>query len=157
LRAEVSKEQQLKAAFLYNFTKFIEWPARSFPDESSPIIIGLLDRNPFGDELDQVVKGRLVNGRAIVVRIVHTAEDAHAAHLLFVPEGEEGRLAVVPAGAALVIIGESRDATARGGVITFIHEGDKLRFEINIARAEQRGLRVSAQLQKLAAAVRRQP
>lgn len=156
LHAEVSKEYQLKAAFLYNFTKFVEWPAARFAEANSPIVIGVLGQNPFDGELDKIVSGRTVNGRAILVKLIHSADELAAVHLLFVPAGEETRLpAAAWTNAALVAVGESESFAALGGTITFTHEGDKLRFEINIAAAERDGLKISAQLQKLATVVRR--
>lgn len=154
--AAVSKEYQLKAAFLYNFTKFIEWPPQRFPDETSPFIIGVLERNPFGDELERVVKGRILNGRAIVVKLIHTAEEALTVHLLFVPSGLENRLpAAVWQNAAVVAVGESEAFAALGGTIVFTREADKVRFAINLESTERNGLKISAQLLKLASDVRR--
>jgi YfiR/HmsC-like len=154
----VSKEYQLKAAFLYNFTKFVEWPAARFADATSPIVVAVVGRNPFGEELENVVKGRAVNGRAITVKIVASPEEASGAHLLFVPAGEETRL---PAAAlqrdAVVAVGESDAFAALGGVITFVQVGGKMRFEINIAAAERGHVKISAQLLKLATVVRRRP
>lgn len=158
LHAEVSKEYQLKAAFLYNFTKFVEWPTARFANETSPIVIGMLGRNPFGGELEKITEGRTVNGRPIVVKSIATAEEVAAVHLLFVPGGEETRLpAAVWQSAAIVAVGESQSFAALGGTIMFTREGDKIRFEINIAAAERSRLKVSSQLQKLATVVRRQP
>ena len=158
LRAAVAKEYQLKAAFLYNFTKFIEWPRERFATEGSPIIIGVLGMNPFGEELSIIVKDRTVNGRPILVTFLPTAAEVGAVHLLFVPAGEE---TLLPAAAwshvAIVTVGESPDLAARGGMIIFTQVGDKLRFEINLAAAERNGLKISAQLLKLATVVRRQP
>ena len=73
--ADVSKEYQIKAAFVYNFTKFVEWPATRFAETDSPIVIGVLGENPFGGELDKMVQGRKVHGRAIVVRRVVSIEE----------------------------------------------------------------------------------
>ena len=158
LSAEVSKEHQVKAAFLYNFTKFVEWPAGRFADETSPIVIGVLGRNPFESELEKIVQDRTVNGRAILVKLIRTAEEVPAVHLLFVPAGEE---ALLPAAAwrtvAVVTVGESERFAALGGAIVFLNEGDKLRFEINIAAAEHSAVKISAQLQKLAKVVHRRP
>ena len=156
----VSKEYQLKAAYLYNFTKFVEWPAPRFADELSPLIIGVLGRNPFGDELDKIVRGRTVNGRAIRVLVITTTEEMRTAHVLFVPAGEETRpefAAAVVQHLALLTAGESGAFTHGGGVITFTQADDKLRFTINLTSAERAGLKISAQLLKLATAVERQP
>ena len=154
---KISKEYQLKAAFLYNFTKFVEWPRARFPNETSPVVIGVLGRNPFDAELANVVNGRTLNGHPIVVRLVATAEEVRQVHLLFVPAGEESRL---PANAwqnsSIVSVGESDAFADLGGTITFMQQDDKLRFAINVATAERDGLKLSAQLLKLAASVRRQ-
>lgn len=154
----VGHEYQIKAAFLYNFTKFVEWPAACFADPSSPIIIGVVGQDPFGGELEKIVNSRTVNGRALRVKPIRTAEDVSAVHLLFVPAGEETRLRpAVWQKAAILAVGESPGFTALGGTITFTQARDRLRFEINITTAERSGLKVSAQLQKLATVVRRQP
>src|SRR3954466_10136508 len=87
----VSKEYAVKAAFLYNFTKFIEWPATAFKSDTSPLIIGILGHDPFDGELGRIVKRRKLNGREIEVRHVTTVEDAKGIQLLFVPAGEEKR------------------------------------------------------------------
>ena len=158
LHAEVSKEYQLKAAFLFNFTKFVEWPATCFADEKSPIVIGVFGRNPFEVELENIVKGRAVNGRAIVVKFVTTAAEVRAVHLLFVPAGEETRVPVVAwQDVPLVAVGESTAFAALGGTITFLQQGDKVRFAINLELADRTGLKISAQLLKLAASVQRKP
>jgi len=155
-RADVFGEYQVKAAFLYNFTKFIEWPPERFADATSPIVIGVLGRNPLGDELEKIVRGRRVNGRAILVKFLPTADDISSVHLLFVPAGEETRLpATAWPQAAVVVVGESEACTALGGMIGFTRDADKIRFSINLESAEGRGLKISAQLLKLATAVRR--
>lgn len=158
VESKVKKEDKIKAAFLYNFTKFVEWPATRFTGETTPIVIGVLGRNPFGEELEKIVEGRVVNGRPILVKLVNTAEEISTVHLLFVPADEESRLP----GAAwrdipVIVVGESAGFAALGGTIRFVQADDKVRFEINIAAAERCGVKISAQLQKLATAVRREP
>ncbi len=155
--AAVSKEYELKAAFLYNFTKFIEWPAARFANDASPVVIGVLGKNPFGDELESVVKGRTVKGRDIVVKLLASADEAPAVHILFVPAGEEPRLAATDAWRkiAVVVVGESPRFAPLGGAITFKPEADKVRFAIDLAAAESVGLKISAQLLKLAVEVHR--
>lgn len=156
--ATVSKEYQLKAAFLYNFTKFVEWPPSRFPTATSPIIIGIFRRNPFGDELQKIVKGRLVNHRAIVVKRVQSTEELLNVHLLFIPAGEENNLPDLPwRKASVVTVGESASFATppSDGTIAFNQEGDNVRFAINLVSAENSGLKISAQLLKLASEVHR--
>jgi hypothetical protein len=153
-----SKEQQVKAAFIYNFLKFVEWPANKFQDTNSPLVIGVLGKCPISAELEDTVKNRKINGREVIVRTVDTPAAAKSTHLLFVAATEDGRLdAWMPdlVSAGVFTIGESEQFGKSGGIIKFVLEGDKLRFEINMDAADQAGLKISAQLQKLAKAVRR--
>lgn len=159
LCAEVSKEDQIKAAFLFNFTKFVEWPQECFADDSSPLVIAVLGTNQFGDELSKVVRDRKVNGRDIVVTTVTSLAAPRAFHLLFVNaqaeaqfRGHLGRLRA----AGVLTVGESEHFIAGGGIIVFTLEADKVRFEINQTAAEQARLKLSAQLLKLATVVHHQ-
>lgn len=157
---EVAKEYQLKAAYLYNFTKFVEWPRERFADDTSPIVIAVLGENPFGDELARLVSGRKVNGRPITVLAARSVREGAAAHLLFISARDEKSLGPALAqlhAAGVLTVGESPGFAAGGGIITFILEADKVRFEINLTAAEQSRLKLSAQLLKLATVVRRQP
>lgn len=153
----VSKEYQIKAAFLYNFTRFIEWPPASFSDATDPIVIGVLGYAPLSAELERIVQGRRVNGRAVVVKRVEALEETRSVHLLFMSTTEEARFAAVAAaieGSPVLTVGESSLFSQAGGIISFVLEDDKVRFVINIASAERTGLHISAQLQKLATAAR---
>jgi len=155
----VSKEYQIKAAFLYNYIKFVEWPAPS-QNASQPIVIGVWGGNPFGDALGSTVRDRKINGRTIVVKQVRTAAAARATHLLFVSAADDarfGELREALKGSGVLTVGESESFAQQGGMIFFTLDGDKLRFEINMNAAEQAGLKISAQLQKLARAIRRKP
>ena len=155
--APPAKEHQLKAAFLYNFTKFIEWPAQSFQDTNSPFIIGVVGTGPLCAEVERAVKDRKVNGRALLARPIETVEQARSVHLLFICGSEDARLGEFlnpPQGANILTVGESDLFVRGGGAINFVLQADKLRFEINIRAAERAGLKVSAQLQKLAKTVR---
>jgi len=159
----ISKEYQLKAAFLYNFSKFVQWPPGRFSNETSPIVIAVLGDSPFGDELENSVRGRLVNGRPIVVKIIDRLENLYAngsAHVLFVEAKEErlleGSLDSLRR-ANILTVGETRKFAAMGGVITFVLSEDKVRFEINRTAGEQAGLKINAQLLKLALPARNNP
>jgi hypothetical protein len=156
----VSKEYQLKAAFLYNFTKFVEWPPQPARDPDQPIVIGVAGRNPFGDELEKIVEGRKVNGRSITVRRITAASEARAVDLLFIGVDEDRWYADMLAaieGAPVVTVGESARSAALGAMITFTMEAERVRFEINQEAAEKAGLKISAQLLKLATVVRKRP
>lgn len=156
-RADVSKEYQIKAAFLYNFTKFVEWPAERFASATAPIVIGVFGRDPFGGELEKVVRDRKVNGRDLSIVLLRSLSEASAVHVLFVTTGEEKRFgSVAPASLAGVLtVSESAQFTPSQGVVNFTAVDDKVRFEINADAAECAGLKISAQLLKLAILVRK--
>ena len=110
--------------------------------------------------LDDVVRDRRVNGRPITVRTIQSAGDAASIHILFVSDTDGSRWAQVQAAIEtrpVVTVGESPSFARKGGTINFVVQGDKLRFEINMTAAERSGVKISAQLQKLAAAVQRTP
>jgi hypothetical protein len=155
-----AKEHQVKAAFIYNFAKFVEWPAGSFESTNSPLVIGVVGKSPISAALEATVKDRKINGRAIIVKGVETLAVARETHLLCFPASEDNRMnGLLPelAGSSVLTIGESGAFASTGGMINFIMEGDKFRFDINMSAAEKAGLKVSAQLQKLAKTVRRTP
>lgn len=154
----VSREYRIKAGFLYNFTKFVEWPADRFENDQSPIIIAVLGDNPFGDSLATAVKDRVVNNRAIEVRFIDSAAQVSGAHIVFVTSGEEARLpADAEAMRGVLTVGESTRFANAGGIIRFTLVDEKVRFEINQHSGEQAGLKLSAQLLKLATTVRTKP
>lgn len=158
LRAEVSKEQQLKAALLFNFTKFVEWTPGSFPSPNSPLVIGVLGSKPFADEMENVARNRNVNGRNLAVKRLQGAAGARGVHVLFVSASEDARLGELRGtlrGANVLTVGESDAFANSGGAITFVIVGGKVRFDINSTAAAQASVKISAQLQKLARTVRK--
>jgi hypothetical protein len=156
--ADSLKEYELKAAFLYNFTKFIEWPTNRFPDANAPFVVAVAGNSSCTAELEKIAKERKVNGRTLIIRTVTTPDVLREAHLLFIPSSEdksakEWLYAAHRCGA--LSTGESDAFSRQGGVINFVLEGEKIRFDLNIVQAEAAGLKVSAQLQKLARTVRK--
>jgi hypothetical protein len=153
VQAQVAKEYEIKAGFLYNFTKFVEWPAERLPAANTPLIIGILGQNPFGNELAQVVADRKVNQHPIILAQLHSAAEIASVHVVFVPATSEyllGNLRTWPVG--VLAVGET-ERFAKFGAVTFTTAGDKVRFAIDISIAERGGLKISAQLQKLASTV----
>lgn len=152
----VSKEYQIKAAFLYNFAKFVDWPPEHLPAPPAPIVIGVFGKNPFGSELENVVRNRKINDRELVVKAVNSAEEARGTDILFFSAAEDERAAQLIEqlrGAGVLTVGEGDEFGVHGGMIRFRLEGDKVRFEINEVSVEQNGLKISAQLLKLATVV----
>jgi YfiR/HmsC-like len=154
----VSKEYQIKAAYLYNFAKFVEWPAGSFTNAQSPLVIGVFGKNPFGDQLQAIAKDHKIDGRCIVIKTVTTPAETATVNLLFLSAAEDNHLAEVFAAlrhASVLTVGESDKFVAVGGMIHFVREADKVRFQINNAAALRHGLKISAQLLKLAEPLRK--
>lgn len=153
-----SKEYQVKAAFVYNFLKFIEWPTTNAPAANAPVVIGVVDKGPMLEALTLTAKGRRINGHDLVVKTLENPAEAKAVQVLFVPGNDRKHLSDwlgEVQTASVLTIGESETFAHQHGMINFLLEGDKVRFEIDVGAAEHAGLTISAQLQKLARAVRR--
>ncbi|MCX6903989.1 MAG: YfiR family protein [Verrucomicrobia bacterium] len=154
------QEHPVKAAFIYNFFKFVEWPASRFQETNAPLLIGVVGRGPITAALEAAVQDRKINGRNLLVQAVATPEEARAAHLLFVAATEDkqlDKLLKALATSSVLTVGESEAFARQGGMICFVLENGKIRFEINMDSAQRAGVKVSAQLQKLARTVRRTP
>jgi hypothetical protein len=150
--APTSKEYQVEAAFLFNFAKFVEWPAESFADASAPITIGVLGDDPFGRALDDAVRGETIRGRRIVVKRSRRAEELVDCQLVFVAKSESGRKeqALATLGAHPTLTVSDIDGFGKaGGDIQFYLDGTKLRFLINQDEAQKQSLKLSAQLLSL--------
>jgi hypothetical protein len=151
-------EYQVKAAFLYNFAKFVEWPAESFVNPGLPLTVCVLGEDPFGGALDEVVSGRNIDGRALAVRRISDPRQAAGCRILFVSSSERKRVLAVIAGLnepGILTVGESDSATSEGMIINFTLEGGRVRFAINAGAAEREKLRVSSRLLSLASAVKK--
>jgi hypothetical protein len=147
-------EYQLKAAFLYNFAKFVEWPPRAFAEDSSPVVIGIIGDNPFGENLERTVRNKFIGGHPLLVKTSVPPEEWKRCHILFVSNSENRRLREILEslhGSAVLTVGETSRFIDNGGVINFVIEGQKIRFEINRNAASEAGLKISSKLLSLAA------
>lgn len=156
LFAEQSKpsEYQVKATYLYNFGRFVQWPA-NIPGDSFAIC--LLGQDPFGPVLDSTLSGESLDGRPVVVRRITKARDATDCRILFINSAEESHLSEilnVLDGNSILTVSDMPDFSRRGGMIQFVLEGGRVRFEVNLTRAENAKLTLSSELLKVAAAVR---
>lgn len=145
-------EYQVKAAFLYNFVKFVEWPAPALP-LNSPVSLCVLGPDPFGGDLESTVEGRVLNGQPLRIRRSERLEDLAACHVLFISSSERAGLASVLAAlkeASVLTVGETDGFATQGGMIRLTLEENKVRFEINVHAAERARLRISSQLLRLA-------
>ncbi len=155
--AQVMDEYQVKAAFLYNFTKFVEWPQDTFKTYKDPIQVCVLGPNPFGSSLEDLIRGKSVEGRAFALRQVSDAREASACQILFVSSASLSHFRSIlgklkPAG--ILTVGEAEGFASAGGIINFTLEGCHVRFEINVDAAEHAQLRISSKLLGLAQIIR---
>lgn len=142
-------EYRVKAAFLYKFGSYIEWPSGSFARADSPVTIGVIGADALADELTQIVAGRNVNGRPARVRKLRAGDPIAGLHVLFVGRGEGGRLAEILAaarGQALLTVTESEEGLGLGSMINFVVVEDKVRFDIAPPPSESSSLKISARL-----------
>jgi hypothetical protein len=138
-------EYQVKAAFLFNFLKFVEFPPAG---NDSPWVIGILGHDPFGDVLDNTVRGKLIAGRPIEIRRYARAADVKDCNILFIDRTDSESLGT-PVRPGLLTVGETPGFLKSGGIVSFYLEDNRVRFEIHPLAAHSSGLRVSAQLLKL--------
>lgn len=140
-------EYRVKAAFIYNFVQYVEWPADALG--SGPLTICVAGHNPFGAALSDTVQGETLGARPIGVRVI--LEPEPGCHVLFVPTGS-ATSAYLRASQMMPIltIGETPDFIPQGGMISFVLEGANVRFVIDQQAAERVGLRVSSRLMRLA-------
>ena len=146
-------EYQIKAAFLYNFAKFVEWPPEAFSDAKSPIVIAILGEDPFDPSLEEIIAGKTVQGRPLVVKHWKNLDGSWQCHILFVSASARGFLGDIfqKTGLSNVLtVGEMEGFAQRGGMINFILFENKVRFEINHKAAESAGLKISSKLLSLA-------
>ncbi len=152
-RAQETNEYRVKAAFLYNFAKFVDWPPQAFKSPSEPIVIGVLGKNPFGAALADEVAGKTLGGRAFQVREVVNGQQASLCQIVFVSASERRRLGslfTLIGNSAVLTVGETDNFNAEGGIINFKIEGGNVRFQINMEAARKQQIRISAKLLSLA-------
>lgn len=151
-QADESVEYKIKAGCLFKFLQFVEWPAEAFKDKEAPFILGVLGDNPFGDVLDQTVRDRNVDGRKVVVRRYKDAKAARESHVLFVGlKGEQLTNALIDLkGSAVLTVGECAVFIESGGIVRFVIREDKVGFEMNPETGKKAGLKIGAQLLRLA-------
>jgi hypothetical protein len=153
--AQPPNEYEVKAAFLYNFARFVQWPPQAFASEDDDLALCVLGDDPFRGVLERAVAGKKVQGHEIAVR--HVAHDeARQCHILFASAAGKFRsrvaLAAV-AGSPVLTVGDDRDFANRGGMIAFRLDGNKVRFIVNTDAAAKAGIEISSQLLKVAANV----
>jgi len=149
LAQDRAAEVQIKAAFLYKFGDFVQWPPASFPRADAPFAIGVMGAEDVAAALEQLVANRTVQGRPVVVRHVRPGESLARLHILFIGQSDAPRLADTLAaakGQALLIVTESDNAISQGSMINFVADDQRVRFDIALASAERGQLKISSRL-----------
>jgi len=153
-------EYQVKALFLFNFAKYIDWPSTAFPDTNAPIVIGIVGENNFGGHLRKTVEGKNISGRGIVIRGNVKEEDFDKCHILFVSASERKHIGEVCSrvkGAPVLTVGETEQFTQQGGVIGFVKKEGKVRLQIDLDAARSAKLQISSKLLSVADSVSGKP
>jgi hypothetical protein len=149
---------QIEAVYLYDFSKFVEWPAATGTAKSAPFNICILGQDPFGATLDTTLSGERVEGANLAARRIAEPRDAEGCKIVFVSDSEENRLKAVLdqlEGGSALTVSDIRDFSQRGGMVQFVVANGKVRFEVNVKNAADAGLTFSAELLEVALAVRK--
>lgn len=150
---EPSQEYRVKAAFIYNFARFIEWPPNAFASADAPFVIAVVGNDPFNGALEQAVNGKAVGTRRVEIRHFDSVGKIGACQILFVPTSDdETETAIIQRvkNDHVLTIGESDNFAANGGSLRFFSQDNKIRFEINTDATDQSQLKISSKLLKLA-------
>jgi hypothetical protein len=156
-RAQSFNEYQVKAAFLYTFAKFVEWPPESFPSPSAAITICVLGEDPFGTFLDDAVRGKTIGDRPIVVSRMADLPAGRDCKILFIAASERRRMPAMlaaVASAGLLTVGNTAEFAALGGVIGLQLDGERIRLSVNLMAADKAKLRISSRVLSLATIVK---
>ncbi len=153
VQAQVSREFQIKAVFLYNFAQFTEWPEGAFPAEKSPIIIGIVGPDPFGPALQETVHDETIQGHPLVIEHYAHVADIKTCHILYITQPEirhTDEIVKMIAGKPDLTVADSDGATSAGAIIRFVVGNNKVHFRINPEAAKAANLTLSSKLLRLA-------
>jgi hypothetical protein len=150
--SEAASEYEVKAAFLFNFAKYVAWPEGTFRASEDPIVICVLGGNPFGTLLESAIKDKKVNGRTLAIREPKSVSATEGCHIVFLASSERPRVAEVLAGLAVrPVLTISEDPVAEPGpILGLTLKGKRVCFEVNLTAARRAGLKLSSQLLKVA-------
>jgi hypothetical protein len=150
VQGQITPAHQVKAAFIYNFTQFVQWPSHAYEGSRSPFVIGILGENPFGSYLEELVKDEKVNGRSIEIRKFKNAADVERCHILFINKGDAAAIARSFRGRGTLTVSDEDNFAKDGGMIRFFTANNKIRLQINPAAARAANIDISAKLLRLA-------
>jgi hypothetical protein len=146
-------EDEIKCAMLYNFTRFVEWPAGALGEDGAPLVVGVLGGDALVQLLEAALRNKSVSGHPLAVHRLDAGADPKKCHVLFVCDSERARAAQILQSigrSPTLTIGERVQFSRQGGVIAFIRDGNRIRFEINLDAADRAGFQISSKLLRLA-------
>ena len=155
-QAPKANAYQVQAAYLYNFGKFVKWPTVAPSHQSGTFAICVLDGDPFGDTLQSTLPGESVGGKPVVIKRLSKPEDAVACRILFISSAQGKNLTAILTAidqTSVLTVSDMPNFSKRGGMIQFVLEGNRIRFEINLESAEKSHLVFASELLKVAEAV----
>jgi hypothetical protein len=158
-QSQEASEYQVKAAFLYNFAKFVEWPPDPSRALNDPMTICIVGQDPFGTVLDEAVQGKTVSGHRLAIRRSKPGQSWRGCQIAFISSSEGKDLPSVLESltrSGVLTVGETERFAQLGGMINFVIEQDRVHFEVNVEAAERAGLKISSKLLSLAKIVREQ-
>jgi hypothetical protein len=148
-----SREYQLKAVFLFNFTQFVDWPSNVFENDRSPLVIGVIGENPFGSYLTQTVSGEKINGHPLTVQYFKNEEEIKSCHILFVNIHETKKLEQVLEAVKsrnILTVSDQPDFLKQDGMIKFVTNNNKIKLQINMEACKESKMVLSSKLLRLA-------
>lgn len=154
----VDREYKIKAAFLFNFTQFVEWPPAVLPEANTPVVIGVLGENPFGSYLGNLISGEQVNGHPIVMQQYKNVEEIKICHILFINETEINKLKqaiTTLKGQSILTVSDAPDFIEEGGMVRFVKRNNKLRIQINPLPVKEAGIIISSKLLSVAEIIKK--
>jgi YfiR/HmsC-like len=152
-------DYQVKAAYLYNFGRFVEWPAKAAA-KNGPFTVCVLGQDPFGPTLDTILAGETIAGKNVVAKRISSPQESSDCQILFLSAAEAGQLNKIMQdldSEAVLTVSDIPQFSQRGGMIQFVLEGDRVRFEVNLNATRRAGLTLSSELLKVASVVRKGP
>jgi hypothetical protein len=147
--AAPASEYQVKAVFLFNFAQFVEWPAGAFPDSRSPFVIGILGKDPFGPDLDAVVRGETIDNRSLAIERYRNVSELHNCNILFIGRNEMGELPhilEVLKGRSILTVIDAEDGDPNGVMIRLVTRSNRIRLRIDVGAAKAGNLVISSKL-----------
>jgi hypothetical protein len=151
---------QVEAVFLFNFAKYVEWPAGAFPNATSPMTIGVMGTDPFGADLQHKIEGKTINGRSFVIKHLAPDSDLSGCQMLFICDSEASRMADILSKTTtlpILTVSENEASAQNGGIIHFVLKNGNVRLEIDLTLARKAGLAISSRLLAVADVVKGKP